>query len=116
MIVSHQPVTVVNRWRRGAGARVVLELAIVVASCGAFGRSPSRGPKSQTYEEVNKYPAIYQTCINVHRAVGGGRGGARMRRSVDARVRAYACDARRREQLWYKFKKSYEAGLYGEFL
>jgi hypothetical protein len=49
-------------------------------------------------------------------AVGDGRGGARMRRSVDARVRAYACDARRREQLWYKFKKSYEAGLYGEFL
>jgi hypothetical protein len=40
MIVSYQPVTVVNRWWRGAGARVVLELAIVVASCGAFGAPP----------------------------------------------------------------------------
>ena len=34
MIGSHQPPTVVNRWRRGVGARVVLELTIVVASCG----------------------------------------------------------------------------------
>jgi hypothetical protein len=40
MIVSHQPPTVVNRWRRRVGARVVLELAIVVASCGAFGAPP----------------------------------------------------------------------------
>jgi hypothetical protein len=30
----------VNRWRCGVGARVVLELAIVVASCGAFGTPP----------------------------------------------------------------------------
>jgi hypothetical protein len=37
MIVSHQPTTVVNRWRRGVGARVVLGLAIVVARCGCFG-------------------------------------------------------------------------------
>jgi hypothetical protein len=28
VIVSHQPLTVVNRWRRGVGARVVLGLAI----------------------------------------------------------------------------------------
>jgi hypothetical protein len=54
MIVSNQPPTVVNRWRRETGPRVVLELAIVVASCGAFGAPPARGPKSQTYEEVNK--------------------------------------------------------------
>jgi hypothetical protein len=62
MIESHQPPTLVNRRWRGVGARVVLELAIIVASCGAFG-APPEGPKSQTYEEVNKYPAIYQTCI-----------------------------------------------------
>jgi hypothetical protein len=37
MIVSHQPPTVVNRWRRGAGARVVLWLATVVGGCGCFG-------------------------------------------------------------------------------
>jgi hypothetical protein len=55
--VSHQPPTVVNRWRRGVGARVVLELAIVVASCGAF-RAPPEGLKPNV-EEVNKYPAIY---------------------------------------------------------
>jgi hypothetical protein len=36
----HQPPTVVNRWRRGVGARVVLELAIVVASSGPFGAPP----------------------------------------------------------------------------
>jgi hypothetical protein len=40
MIESHQPPTVVNRWWRGVGAGVVLELAIVVASCGAFGAPP----------------------------------------------------------------------------
>ena len=37
MIVSHQAPTVVNDWRRGVGARVVLGLAIVVARCGCFG-------------------------------------------------------------------------------
>jgi hypothetical protein len=37
MIVSHQPPTVVNRWRRGVGARVVLGFAIVVGGCGCFG-------------------------------------------------------------------------------
>ena len=31
---------VVNRWWRGVGARVVLELAIVVASYGPFGAPP----------------------------------------------------------------------------
>jgi hypothetical protein len=40
MIGSHQPPTVVNRWRRWEGARVVLELAIVVARCGTFGDPP----------------------------------------------------------------------------
>jgi hypothetical protein len=37
VIVSHQPPTVVNRCRRGAGARVVLGLAIVEGGCGCFG-------------------------------------------------------------------------------
>jgi hypothetical protein len=37
MVVSHQSPTVVNRRRRGVGARVVLGLAIVVARCGCFG-------------------------------------------------------------------------------
>jgi hypothetical protein len=63
MIGPHQSPTVVNRWRRGVEARVVLGLDVVVASCGPFGAPPDRGPRSQTYEEVNKYPAIYQTCI-----------------------------------------------------
>jgi hypothetical protein len=41
MIGPHQPPTVVYHWRRGVGARVVLELAsIVVASCGALGAPP----------------------------------------------------------------------------
>ncbi len=40
IIVSHQPVTVVNRWWRGVGTRVVLELAIVVASFGPSGAPP----------------------------------------------------------------------------
>ena len=40
MIVSHQPVTVVNRWWRGVGTRVVLELTIVVASSEPFGAPP----------------------------------------------------------------------------
>jgi hypothetical protein len=54
MIVPHQPLTVVDRWRRGVrrgvGARVVLGLAIVVARCGCFGATfegrgagPTRG-------------------------------------------------------------------------
>jgi hypothetical protein len=66
MIGSHQPPTVVNRGWRGVGARVVLELAIVVASSGPFGPSirslsdPEAGAytatcKSQTREEVNNY-------------------------------------------------------------
>ena len=37
VIVPHQPPTVVNRWWRGVGARVVLELANIVASRGPFG-------------------------------------------------------------------------------
>jgi hypothetical protein len=40
MIGSHQPPTVVNRWGHGMGARVVLELAIVAASCGVSGAPP----------------------------------------------------------------------------
>ena len=50
MIVSHQPPTVVNRWWRGVGARVVLGLAIVGGGCGCFGATfeargaePTRG-------------------------------------------------------------------------
>jgi hypothetical protein len=50
MIGSHQPPTVVNRWRRGVGARVVLELAIVVGVYGCFGACYFRGPRSRTYE------------------------------------------------------------------
>ena len=40
MIVLHQAPTVVSRRWRGVGVRVVLELAIVVASYGAFGAPP----------------------------------------------------------------------------
>jgi hypothetical protein len=40
MSMLYQPPTVVNRWCRGVGARVVLELAIVVASSGSFGAPP----------------------------------------------------------------------------
>jgi hypothetical protein len=47
MIGSHQPPTVVNRWRCGVRARVVLELAIVVANCGAFGAAPPEGLKAK---------------------------------------------------------------------
>jgi hypothetical protein len=46
MIVSYQPPMVTNRWWCGVGARVVLELAIVVASCGAFG-APLEGLKAK---------------------------------------------------------------------
>jgi hypothetical protein len=46
LIVSHQPPTVVNHWWRGVGARVVLELAIVVASCDPFG-APPEGRKAK---------------------------------------------------------------------
>jgi hypothetical protein len=53
MIGLHQPPTVVNRWWRGVGAtRVVLELAIVVASCDSFGAPPRA--KNQTCEGVNE--------------------------------------------------------------
>ena len=45
MIVSHQPPTVVNRWRHGVGAKVVLELTIVVASYGPYG-APPEGQKA----------------------------------------------------------------------
>jgi hypothetical protein len=34
---TNQPPTMVNRWWRGAGARVVLGLAIVVTRCDYFG-------------------------------------------------------------------------------
>jgi hypothetical protein len=40
MTESYQPPPGVNRGRGGVGARGVLELAIVVASCGAFGAPP----------------------------------------------------------------------------
>jgi hypothetical protein len=39
LVVPHRPSTMVNRWRRGLGARVVLGLANVVATCGSFGSS-----------------------------------------------------------------------------
>jgi hypothetical protein len=63
MIVSHQPPTVVNRWRCGVGARVVLELAIVVASCGAFGLTRVRIAYIilylKIYPRAAMRPAIY---------------------------------------------------------
>ena len=102
MIVSHQPPTVVNRWWRGVGARVVLGLAIVVASSGPFGAS--RGPKSQTYEEVNKYPAIYQICINVRRA----RAPRRRPRALRARAPPHEVTkcATKKSVFFSKIKKS----------
>jgi hypothetical protein len=47
---------VVNRWWRGVGARVVLELTIVVASYGAFGAPPEGLKAKRTRKWINKGP------------------------------------------------------------
>jgi hypothetical protein len=53
MIVSYQPPMVVNCWWRGVGARVVLELAIVVASSGPFGAPPEGLKAKRTRKWIN---------------------------------------------------------------
>ena len=75
MIVSHQPPTVVNRWRRGAGARVVLELAIVVVGCGCFGATfEARGaePTRGLYNLRIQFPAVLPHFSIVMRYLGVG--------------------------------------------
>ena len=67
MIGSHQPPTVVNRWWRGVGARVVLELAIVVASCGPFGAPPEGLKAKRTRKWINnqqfiRHALTYTAC------------------------------------------------------
>ena len=75
MIVSHQPPTVVNRWRRGVGARVVLELAIVVGGCGCFGATfEARGaePTRGLYNLRILFPAVLTRFSIVMRYLGVG--------------------------------------------
>ena len=75
MIVSHQPPTVVNRWWRGAGARVVLGLATAVARCGCFGATfeaqgaePTRGINNLRI----RFPAVLTRFSIVMRYLGVG--------------------------------------------
>ena len=75
MIVSHQPLTVVNRWWRGVGARVVLELAIVVGECGCFGATfEARGgePTRDLYNLRILFPAVLTRFSIVMRYLGVG--------------------------------------------
>ena len=48
----------VNRWWRGVGARVVLELAIVVASRGPFGAPPEGLKAKRTRKWINNQQFI----------------------------------------------------------
>ena len=75
MIVSHQPPTVANRWWRGVGARVVLELAIVVGECGCFGATfEARGAESTRglYNLRILFPAVLTRFSIVMRYLGVG--------------------------------------------
>ena len=65
MIESHQPPTVINRWWRGVGARVVLELVNVVASCGPFGAPPKGLKAKRTRKSINKgqFTAYVGGCL-----------------------------------------------------
>jgi hypothetical protein len=73
MIVSHQPPTVVNRWWRGVGARVVLGLAIVWGGCGCFGATfEARGaePTRGLYNLRILFPAVLPRFSIVMRYLG----------------------------------------------
>ena len=75
MIVSHQPPTVVNRWWRGVGARVVLGLAIVGGGCGCFGATfEARGaePTRDLYNLRILFPAVLTRFSIVMRYLGVG--------------------------------------------
>jgi hypothetical protein len=74
VIMSHQPPTVVNRWRRGVGARVVLGLAIVAARYGCFGATfEVEGPDLRgTYNLRILFPPILTHFSIVMRYLGVG--------------------------------------------
>ena len=75
MIGSHQPPTVVNRWWRGVGARVVLGLAIVVGGRGCFGATfEARGaePMRGLYNLRILFPAVLTRFSIVMRYLGVG--------------------------------------------
>ena len=75
MIVSHQPVTVVNRRWRGVGATVMLGLAIVGGGCGCFGATfEARGaePTRGLYNLRILFPAVLTRFSIVMRYLGVG--------------------------------------------
>ena len=75
MIVTHQPPTVVNRWRRGVGAKVVPGLTIVVGGCGCFGATfEARGakPTRGLYNLRILFPAVSTRFSIVMRYLGVG--------------------------------------------
>ena len=62
---------VVNRWWRGVGARVVLELAIVVGECGCFGatfEARGAGPAKFTHTVSCRFDPFFHSY-----EVPGGR-------------------------------------------
>jgi hypothetical protein len=76
MIVPHQPPTVVNRWWRGVGAKVVLGLAIIGGGCGCFGATfEARGAEPtwglHVYNLSMLFPAVLTRFSKVMRYLGG---------------------------------------------